>query len=84
MLFAPHSFTELCSQWNSRWPFCNSLLNIVTCSYDYKDEAVTAEAERVLSLVDNCVQKGLKWSVTRFDVNEKMEYVIGCLSANYD
>ena len=45
---------------------------------------MTAEAERVLSLVDNCVQKGLKWSITRFDVNEKMEYVIGCLSANYD
>lgn len=53
------------------------------CSYDYKDEAVTAEAERVLSLVDSCVQKGLKWSVTRFDVNEKMEYVMRCLPANY-
>ena len=55
-----------------------------TPSYDYKDEAVTAEAGRVLSLVDSCVQKGLKWSVTRFDVNEKMEYVIWCLIVDYD
>ena len=55
-----------------------------TLSYDYKDEAVTREAERVLSLVDSCVQKGLKWSVTRFDVNEKMEYVIGRLLVDYD
>ena len=55
-----------------------------TLSYDYKDEGVTAEAEHVLSLVDSCVQKGLKWSVTCFDVNEKMEYVIGCLFVDYD
>ena len=55
-----------------------------TSSYDYKDEGVTREAERVLSLVDSCVQKGLKWSVTRFDVNEKMEYVIGRLFVDYD
>ena len=45
---------------------------------------MTREAERVLSLVDSCVQKGLKWSVTRFDVNEKMEYVIGRLFVDYD
>lgn len=75
---------ELCSSWSSRWPFCDLHTPSFTPSYDYKDEGVTAEAERVLSLVDSCVQKGLKWSVTRFDVNEKMEYVIGCLFVDYD
>ena len=52
------------------------MLDSLTYSYDYKDDAVTAEANRVLSIVDNCIQKGLKWSVTRFDINEKMEYVM--------
>ena len=74
----------MCSSWSSRWPFCDLRMPSFTPSYDYKDEAVTREAERVLSLVDNCVQKGLKWSVTRSDVNEKMEYVIGCLFVDYD
>lgn len=74
----------MCSSWSSRWPFCDLHMHSFTLSYDYKDEGVTREAERVLSLVDSCVQKGLKWSVTRFDVNEKMEYVIGCLFVDYD
>lgn len=74
----------MCSSWSSRWPFCDLHMPSFTPSYDYKDEGVTAEAERVLSLVDSCVQKGLKWSVTRFDVNEKMEYVIGRLFVDYD
>lgn len=52
-------------------------------SYDFKDEAVTAEANRVLSIVDNCIQKGLKWSVMRCDINEKMEYVMGACGVYY-
>ena len=55
----------------------------MTCSYDFKDEAVTAEANRVLSIVDNCIQKGLKWSVTRCDINKKMEYVMNAWGMYY-
>lgn len=55
----------------------------MTCSYDFKDEAVTAEANRVLSIVDNCIQKGLKWSMTRCDINEKMEYVMDACGVYY-
>ena len=55
----------------------------MTHSYDFKDEAVTAEANRVLSIVDNCIQKGLKWSVTRCDINKKMEYVMNAWGVYY-
>ena len=44
---------------------------------------MTAEANRVLSIVDNCIQKGLKWSVTRCDINEKMEYVMNAWGMYY-
>ena len=44
---------------------------------------MTAEANRVLSIVDNCIQKGLKWSVTRCDINKKMEYVMNAWGMYY-
>ena len=45
------------------------------CRYDFNDELIAQEAEKVLSILDKCIQLGLKWNITKIDLNTKIEYV---------
>ena len=47
----------------------------VTPSYDKQSSAVVPDAEKVISIIENCISKGLLWSLTTFDLNEKLDYV---------
>ena len=59
-------------------------------SYDFNDELIVKEAEKVLTIVNNCISLGLKWKVSNIDLNAKTDYVfctfgrnnvIGCFKA---
>ena len=48
---------------------------VLTPSYDKQSSAVIPDAEKVISIIENCISKGLLWSLTIFDLNEKLDYV---------
>lgn len=43
--------------------------------YDFSDNLVTKEAEKVLNIIDGCIRLGLKWRISTLDLNTKIEYV---------
>ena len=51
--------------------------------FDYNDEAISQEAEKVVNIINKCIELGLKWSVTKVDLNEKVDYVRPILFENY-
>ena len=57
------------------WFFVGIRLICFTNSYDFKDELIVKEAEKVLEIIQKCVSLGLKWKVSTLDLNNKTDYV---------
>ena len=70
--------------------FVNITSGYFIYSYDFNDELIVKEAEKVLTIVNNCISLGLKWKISILDLNAKIDYVfetfrrnngIGCFKA---
>ena len=59
-------------------------MSVLTFSYDKQSSAVVPDAEKVISIIENCISKGLLWSLTIFDLNEKLDYVSSVLIHSED
>ena len=54
---------------------CKRVLFAKHGSYDKNNSSINSEVEKVLSVINDCVTKGLLWELTVLDLNEKLEYV---------